>query len=102
MKPQVIQIIVSKRVKELLEKECQQRGLSRRDLFIKAFERFSKKNRNKSNYIPKHEEIDRVRSFNYSVRLFPETVNELDKLSERLDIQRSVLVREIVCEYINE
>ena len=69
---------------------------------MKAFERFSKKNRKTKNYIPKHEEIDRVRSFNYSVRLFPETVNELDKLSERLDIQRSVLVREIVCEYINE
>jgi predicted transcriptional regulator len=100
MKPKAIQIVVSEKVNDRLERECQKRDLSRRDLFIEALEKFRKKH--KSNYIPKHAEIDRVYSFNYSVRLFRETVNELDKLSERLDIQRSVLVREIVCEYINE
>jgi predicted transcriptional regulator len=102
MKPKAIIIVVSEKVKDRLESVCQKRSLSRRDLFMEAFQQFSKKNRKTKNYTPKHEEIDRVRSFNYSVRLFPETVNELDKLSEQLGIQRSVLVREIVCEYVNE
>ena len=89
-------------MKDRLERECQKRGLSRRDLFMEAFQQFSKKNRKTKNYTPKHEEIDRVRSFNYSVRMFPETIDELNNLSEQLSIQRSVLVREIVCEYVNE
>jgi len=61
-------------MKESLGSVCQLRGLSRRDLLMKAFEKFSKKNRNTKNYTPKHEEIDQVRSFKYTVHLFPEQI----------------------------
>ena len=72
----------------------------KRDVFLEALQQFKQKNSRKNSYRLKHANIIRINSEVFQIQLFDYIADEIKNLAAKFKVNRSALIREIICEYL--
>ena len=72
----------------------------KRDVFLEALIQFKQKNARKNSYHLKHTNIVKINSEVFQIQLFDDIADKIKDLAAKFNVNRSALIREIICEYL--
>ena len=92
--------LLSKKDLKKFSELVKERGMAKRDIFLEALTHFKKQILKSNQHKFKYQDIDRVKDSTYTIVVFDDIFEEVDKLGKKFNIGRNRLMREIICEYL--
>jgi hypothetical protein len=77
-----------------------EKGFTRADIFVLAFNNFRKILSKNENYTLRHQDMDRNKDVRFAIHLEFDIVDELAELGKKFGVTKHYIMREIVLEYL--